>query len=118
MNMLKGMQRFGKWLLVGLVLVNLFSLTFASNPSAIGSSLRVLCQSAKGFLGVGIFLMIILAAVTYAVGQIMGAETRARATVWATAMFTGAIFAGVIYMIVPWLVINITGLSGASGVAC
>jgi hypothetical protein len=38
----------------------------------------------------------------------MGAETRARATVWATAMFTGALFAGIIYAITPWAISIIT----------
>jgi len=38
----------------------------------------------------------------------MGAETRARATVWATAMLTGAIIGAILYVIVPWLIHTIT----------
>ena len=46
-------------------------------------------------------LMIIFAGVIYASGQIMGAETRARANVWATACLTGALIAILIVVIAP-----------------
>ncbi len=82
--------------------------SFAVNPAAIGDALNQLCTMVKGFLGVAILLMVTLAAITYAVGQIMGAETRARASVWATAMFTGAIFAAVIFLVVPWVIDTIS----------
>jgi len=45
--------------------------------------------------------MIVLAGVIYAAGQMMGAETRARANVWATAALTGALIAILIYAIAP-----------------
>ncbi len=46
-------------------------------------------------------LMIIVAGVIYAAGQMMGAETRARANVWATAALTGALIAILIVVIAP-----------------
>ena len=46
-------------------------------------------------------LMIILAGVIYAAGQMMGAETRARANVWATACLTGALIAILIVVVAP-----------------
>ncbi|MBI5222842.1 hypothetical protein HY990_00305, partial [Candidatus Micrarchaeota archaeon] len=52
----------------------------------------------------------------YAVGQVMGAETRARATVWATAMLLGALIAGVIYVLVPPILQAVVG-GGTSGVS-
>ena len=108
----------GSSILTFVILLNLVALSFsiaATSPSAIYTALHQLCQTVNQFLAVAIMMMIILAAVTYAAGQIMGAETRARATVWATAMFTGAIFAAIIYLIVPWAINSITGinLSGA-----
>ncbi|MBI2080063.1 hypothetical protein HYT84_04825, partial [Candidatus Micrarchaeota archaeon] len=48
-------------------------------------------------------LLVVLAAIVYAVGQVMGAETRARASVWATAMFTGAIVGALIYILMPFV---------------
>src|SRR3989344_3272037 len=81
----------------------------ASGPTAIASALLSLCETVKGFLGVAMMLMILLAAVIYAAGQVMGAETRARASVWATAMFTGAIFAAIIFLIVPWVIGLVVG---------
>ncbi len=50
-----------------------------------------------------IFLLIVAAAVVYAGGQLLGAETRARATVWATSMFMGALIGVLIYVIVPYV---------------
>jgi Na+-driven multidrug efflux pump len=46
-------------------------------------------------------VLVVLAGATYAIGQILGAETRARAAVWATAMLTGAVIGIVIYIIMP-----------------
>ncbi|MEW5995997.1 MAG: hypothetical protein AB1657_00170 [Candidatus Micrarchaeota archaeon] len=48
-----------------------------------------------------IFVLIVLAAVTYAAGQVMGAETRARASVWATSMVVGAVIGIIIYVLLP-----------------
>jgi hypothetical protein len=53
-------------------------------------------------------LMIIFAGVVYAAGQMMGAETRARASVWATAALTGALFGALIYAIVPVVLTTIS----------
>ena len=58
-------------------------------------------------------LLIILAAVIYAAGQIMGAETRARANVWATACVVGALIAILIAVIAPPVLQAIYNPSGA-----
>ena len=63
-----------------------------------------LCQASLSVLGVGAIMLIVLAAIVYAIGQMLGAETRARATVWATAMFTGAIIGAIIFLVVPWVI--------------
>ena len=60
-----------------------------------------LCLDAKSLLPVVAMLMIVIAGVIYAAGQIMGAETRARANVWATAALTGALIGILIYAIAP-----------------
>lgn len=57
----------------------------------------------KDVLAIGMLLLVVLAAVVYAVGQVMGAETRARASVWATAMFVGAIMGALLYIILPYV---------------
>jgi len=99
-------NRFGSRLLPVLLLLALASASFAAttgNVSGIQSGLSQLCVQAKQLLLIGTMLMVILAAVIYSVGQILGAETRARASVWATAMMTGAIIGVIIYVVVPWL---------------
>ena len=88
-----------------LFILSITNLLFAADP---GANFRValgsLCKSALGVLAIGAIVLIVMAAIVYAVGQMLGAETRARATVWATAMFTGAIVAAIIFVVVPWLI--------------
>ncbi len=87
------------------IFLSLLSITFAaSTPANIGTSMMAFCGTLKGALAVGMMLLIVLAAITYAVGQVMGAETRARASVWATAMFTGALVGALIYIIMPYII--------------
>ncbi|MFN7991233.1 MAG: hypothetical protein U0R44_03685 [Candidatus Micrarchaeia archaeon] len=45
------------------------------------------------------FLLLILSGVAYVIGQLSGAETRARAVVWATGLLSGAIVASVLYVV-------------------
>ena len=104
-------NRFGKYFLIAVFLVNFFGFAFAggggTTASATGGATDItaamvkLCEDARSVLAIGVMLMVIMAAVVYAVGQILGAETRARASVWATAMVTGAVIGIVLYLIVP-----------------
>lgn len=75
----------------------------APDIAKIVDALTALCSTVKNILGVGMMLMVVSAAVVYSVGQVMGAETRARASVWATSMFNGAIIAALIYLLVPFV---------------
>ena len=68
-----------------------------------------LCVSLTSLLPVVAMLMIVIAGVIYAAGQMMGAETRARANVWATSCLTGALIAVLIYAIVPPILSTIYG---------
>lgn len=101
-----------KSILVALFVLNMVSVSFAA--SAISSALLELCSAAKTFLGGAIMIMILLAGATYALGQVLGAETRARASVWATAMMTGALIGALIYLITPVLINALIGTSGIS----
>lgn len=113
---------YGSLFAILLMLVSNTSLVFAggegaasTGASGIGSALAGLCDQVKTFLGAAMVLMILLAAITYSVGQIMGAETRARATVWATAMLTGAVIGAIIYIITPYVIQMIIGSGDATG---
>jgi len=105
---MKTANKVGKYLILAIFAVNLLSISFAttgmSASSSIGSALRELCNASQMFLGAAIMIMILLAGATYALGQVLGAETRARATVWATAMMTGAIIGALIYLLTPIIV--------------
>jgi hypothetical protein len=72
-----------------------------SGLSAVTSAMTDLCKGLTQMLPVAAMLMIVLAGVIYAAGQMMGAETRARANVWATAALTGALMAILISVVAP-----------------
>lgn len=50
-----------------------------------------------------VMILIIFAAVVFAAGQVLGAETRSRANVWATAMLIGALIGILVALIGPWV---------------
>ena len=95
--------KYGKYLFSLLLLVNLLAVVAAEDDAStkLGSGICSIIKIINYLLLGVMFAMIVGAAIVYAGGQIMGAETRARASVWATAMFTGAVIAAVIYLIVP-----------------
>lgn len=100
---------------IGVVfLILLLAISTVFSASGLIAAMSQLCKDAKSLMLIAMFLMILLAAITYAAGQMMGAETRARATVWATAMFTGALFAGIIFAITPKAIEMITATSLAT----
>jgi len=74
----------------------------ASSPlSNVAAAMSDLCTGVKTLIPVASMLMLVIAAVIYAAGQMMGAETRARANVWATAALVGALIGVLIVAIAP-----------------
>ena len=98
------MKKLGLVLLL-LVAVGTVSATLGNLPTAISD----LCVALQTLLPVVAMLMVIVAGVIYASGQIMGAETRARANVWATAALTGALIALLIWAVAPGVLSAIWG---------
>ena len=96
-----------------LVLLSTFIVpVFASGTtgySSIASAMKKLCNDVRVLLVVAAMLLIVAAAVVYAIGQVVGAETRARASVWATAMITGAVIGLVIYLLTPIVIGSLWG---------
>jgi len=83
------------------------------------SSVGQLCFGMQSLLPVVSMLMVTVGAVVYASGQIMGAETRARANVWATAALTGAVMAMLIATISPSVLAQIyTGMKTDCSFVC
>jgi len=91
----------------------------SAGVSGVTASASELCAGLVSLLPVAAMLMVALAGVVYAAGQMMGAETRARAGTWATACLAGAIMAILIAAIGPAVVGTIyPGIScGAGGSA-
>ncbi len=109
-GIMSSINRYGRYFVVLVVLANLVSVSFAGT-SGIVSALENLCNAATMFLSAAIIIMIILAGAIYAIGQVMGAETRARASVWATAMLTGAVIGAIIYILTPYIIQTMLGSS-------
>ena len=108
----------GKYILLMFLVLASMGVLFSDNVIGnLSGAADELCSSAQSLLKVGIILMIVLGAATYAIGQILSSEIRGRATVWATSMFMAALFAAVIYVIVPWVIGAMWGTgSGLGGV--
>ena len=108
----------GRYLLSALMLVSLVSVATGVDASVgLTSALTSLCSLSQTFLGIASMLLIVLAGAIYAIGQILGAETRARATVWATAMLTGAIIGILIYILAPFIIRTLLA-DGSTGNPC
>ena len=113
-SVMRTVNRIGTYLLTMFLLLNFIGIAFATDD-AIASGLKNVCTTARSILAVGAMLMVVLAAIVYALGQVMGAETRARATVWATAMLTGGLIGVLIYVLVPNIIAQILSGSIAGG---
>jgi hypothetical protein len=99
----------------------LFGLGFAGGTDASASIEAGLCELyclINSVLVIVVFLLIVAAAVVYAGGQLLGAETRARASVWATSMFIGALIGVLIYIIVPMVLSAMDPAFGTSTCTC
>ncbi|MDD5340351.1 MAG: hypothetical protein PHV13_03815 [Candidatus ainarchaeum sp.] len=93
----------GRYLPLAVLVLSLISVAFAQTDgeSNLSSALKTLCYISQTVMGAVVMVLIVLAGATYAIGQIMGAETRARATTYATAMLTGAVIGAIIYLVGP-----------------
>lgn len=110
-------NKFGKLFVTLVILLSFASIMFATNAvgaNQISNALRQLCNDARSLLFIAAIMLVILAAVTYSAGQVLGAETRARASVWATSMMIGAIIGIIIYVILPPVIGTLAGTNGGS----
>ena len=103
-----------------IAIVMLVSVLEAANCPAgplqkVCESINNLCWGLKNLLPIAAMLGIVLAGVIYAAGQMMGAETRARANVWATAALTGALIAILMAVVAPVVLQTIYGTTGTIG---
>lgn len=95
-------KRYGNWKLETVLLLGLLAVSFAQeSPTGIKSGVCLLADYAKSLMAAIVFALVIIAAIVYAAGQVLGAETRARASVWATAMIVGAVIGIIIFVLVP-----------------
>ena len=100
-------------MILALAGVTMAATVISSGPlSTVGKTINNFCYDLVQLLPVVSMLMVVVAGVIYAAGQIMGAETRARANVWATAALTGALIGVLIYAVAPSVLSTIYGGTG------
>jgi hypothetical protein len=100
-----------------LVLSLFLGIIFAQGQTSPGliqlqDAMKTICGQVYNLLPPVAMLLVIAGAVTYAAGQFAGAEMRARATGWATAMIIGALFAFVIVLLLPSVVMALNNQPG------
>jgi len=78
--------------------------TTTTGTGGITNALTNICTTIKAIVPIVALLMFIIAGAVYAAGQVMGAETRARANVWSTAMLVGGIIGLIIAASAPYFV--------------
>lgn len=102
-----------KSLAFGFFLFSLLSYSFGAcnQPANLTEALTCLCTALYEYVSIVAFMMIVLSSIVYALGQLFGAETRARANVWATSMLTGAIIGVILIVIVPGFLASVLGVS-------
>ena len=100
--------------LIGIV----FFLSFAraTGTARVTAALETLRQIVCQFFGALITVCIVLAAIAYAAGNVMGAEAGARAKVWATNLIIGAAIGVVMYIVAPLVLgaLSAKSLTGCS----
>ncbi len=111
-------MKIGRALVLAFAFSLFIGIAFAvSSPtSKLKDALSELCQGLSQLVPVAAMLMVLLASVIYATGQMMGAETRARANVWATSALTGALIGILISVIAPTVLQTIAG--GTNTIQC
>ena len=102
-------MKFGRAVLFAFTLSLIMGFAFADPTDTLKSALSTLCGGLNTLVPVAAMLMVLLASVIYATGQMMGAETRARANVWATSALTGALIGILISVIAPSVLQIIAG---------
>jgi hypothetical protein len=103
-------------ILAMLIAVGITFATTAMLLTSVQNAISQLCLSLKAMLPVTAMMMLVTAGVIYASGQILGAETRARANVWATACLTGALISILIVVVAAPVLQAIYGDNGT--IAC
>ena len=101
------MRKIGIFVVMAVMVASVFADT--TMLGGVKDAMSSLCAGLTQMLPVAAMLMVILAGVIYASGQMMGAETRARTNVWATAALTGALMAILIAVIAPAVLTAING---------
>jgi type IV secretory pathway VirB2 component (pilin) len=90
-----------------LILSLFFGLIFGADSGSerLQNSLKTICGQLYNLLPPVAILLVVAGAVVYGIGQFAGAEMRAKSTSWATAMIIGALFAFILVLFLPGVIV-------------
>ncbi len=91
-----------------------FGVSYPQYAGGLSAGLGNLCSSLMGVLPIVSMVGVVGGGLIYAGGQLMGAETRARANVWATSLLVGSVISIMITAVAPPI---LTALYGST-VSC
>ncbi len=94
-----------KAFVIALILINLL----LAESGSIGAGLVRLQENIQGFFGALIAVLIVLAAIAYAAGNMLGSDAGARAKVWGQNLLIGAGISLVVYVVAPMVLQSIVG---------
>jgi len=86
----------------------------ATLSAGLTEEIGCICGQIKTLVPLVGLVAMMIGGVVYGAGQIMGAETRSRAVVWATALFMGGIIAIVLGVAAPWLIGIVIGIGSSA----
>jgi uncharacterized protein YacL len=105
-----------------LLLSSLSTLAFAVTPTSMATDIaNALCgfqTLVYGILPTLALIMFLFAGLAYAVGQVFGAEMRAKAQGWAMSLLVGGIVGIFIAVLAPILVTIFTNMGGLTAPTC
>jgi len=87
--------------MIALFAMTMFGTIIATTTSPLQGTLSNIMQQIQSLVPVVALLMFVMAGLIYGIGQVMGAEVRGRAAVWAQALLIGGIIGLMIAALAP-----------------
>ncbi len=103
-----------KYAMFAMVLLGM-GFVFADAPTDIGNAIGAVGGFFCTIIPALMLVAFILAALIYAAGQMASADQRARFHGWATNLLIGGLICGVVYVLAPWIVTVVFGMSISGG---
>ncbi len=101
-----------KTLFVLFLLFEIFAFSMVSAATSnLQTALQQLCKFLYQVIGNLAIVMVALSSISYAAGQMLGAEMRARAILWSHSLLAGAVIGLLLVLIIPQVLAAMLGMT-------